>query len=62
MGPIKINNGGNYAHAQDSNAYNFCYSQNSAKLIGTFIGQFLNGNKIAPKKFKMAEITRMRNF
>ena len=46
MGPIKIHNGGNYAHAQDSNAYNFCYSQNSAKLIGTFIGQFLNGNKI----------------
>ena len=24
MGPIKIHNGGNYAHAQDSNAYNFC--------------------------------------
>ena len=23
MGPIKIHNGGNYAHAQDSNAYNF---------------------------------------
>ena len=22
MGPIKIHNGGNYAHAQDSNAYN----------------------------------------
>ena len=21
---IKIHNGGNYAHAQDSNAYNFC--------------------------------------
>ena len=21
MGPIKIHNGGNYAHAQDSNAY-----------------------------------------
>ena len=24
MGPIKNLNGGNYAHAQDSNAYNFC--------------------------------------
>ena len=24
MGPIKIHNGGNYGHAQDSNAYNFC--------------------------------------
>ena len=24
MGQIKIHNGGNYAHAQDSNAYNFC--------------------------------------
>ena len=22
--PIKIHNGGNYAHAQDSTAYNFC--------------------------------------
>ena len=26
MGPIKIHNGGNYAHAQDSNDYNFCSS------------------------------------
>ena len=24
MGPIKIHNGGNYVHTQDSNAYNFC--------------------------------------
>ena len=24
MGPIKIDNGGSYAHAQDSNACNFC--------------------------------------
>ena len=23
-GPIKMHNGGNYAHAQDYNAYNFC--------------------------------------
>ena len=25
MGSIKIHNGGNYAHAQDSDAYNFSY-------------------------------------
>ena len=25
MGSIKIHNGGNYAHAQDCNAYNFFY-------------------------------------
>ena len=24
MGPIKIHNGGKYAHAPDSDAYNFC--------------------------------------
>ena len=24
MGPIKIHDGRKYAHAQDSNAYNFC--------------------------------------
>ena len=24
MGPIKIHNGGNYAHGHDSDAYNFC--------------------------------------
>ena len=32
MEPIKIHNGGNYAHAQDSNAYNFCYNP-SHKLL-----------------------------
>ena len=48
MGPKKIHNGGNYAHAQDSNAYNFCYSKNSAKLIRTFIGLFLKGNSMGP--------------
>ena len=26
MGPIKIHNGGNYTHAQDSNIYNLCQS------------------------------------
>ena len=47
IGLIKIHNGGNYAHAQDSNSYNFCLSYNSAKLIRTIMGQFLKGNKIA---------------
>ena len=41
MGPIKIHDGGNYAHGQDSNAYN-----QSAKLIRTFIGQFVKGNSM----------------
>ena len=50
MGPIKIHRGGNYAHAQDSNAYNFCYSLNSAKLIRTFIGHFLKGNSMGSIK------------
>ena len=50
MVPIKIHNGGNYAHAQDLNAYNFCYSENSAKLIRTFIGQFFKGNSMGPIK------------
>ena len=31
-------------------------------VFRTIIGQFLKGNKIRHKKFKMAEITRMRNF
>ena len=26
MGLLKIHNGGNYAHAQDANAYNLCWS------------------------------------
>ena len=26
MAPIKIHNGASYAHAQNSNAYNFCLS------------------------------------
>ena len=34
-------------HAQLLNAYNFCLSSNSAKLIRTTIGQFLKGNKKA---------------
>ena len=35
---------------QDSNAYNFCYSYNSAKLIRRFIGQFLKGVTMRPIK------------
>ena len=50
MAQIKINNGGYYAHAQTSNAYNFCFSQNSTKVIRTFMGQYLKGNNMAPKK------------
>ena len=51
IGPKKIQNGGNYEHAQLLNAYNFCLSSNLAKLIRTIIGQFLKCNiKIAPKK------------
>ena len=47
---MKIHNGRNFAHAQDSNALNFCLRQNSAKLIRTFIGQFLKGNSMGPIK------------
>ena len=50
MGPIKIHNGGNYAHVQFLNAYNFCLRQNSAKLIRYFVGQFLKGNSMGPIK------------
>ena len=50
MGPIKIHNGGNYAHAQLLNAYNFSLRQNSVIRIRTFIGQFLKGNSMGPIK------------
>ena len=46
MGLLKIHNGGNNAHAQDSSAYNFCSSSNSTKLIRTFNRQFLKGNNM----------------
>ena len=52
MGPVKIHDDGKYAHAQDSNAYNFWQSQNSANLIRTFIGQFLKGNSMGPIKIQ----------
>ena len=45
MGRIKIHIGRNYAHSQDSNTYNFCYSENS-----TFSGQFLKGNSMGTIK------------
>ena len=47
MAQIKIHNGGYYAHAQTSNAYNFCFSWNSTKFIRTFMGQYLKGNNMA---------------
>ena len=50
MGPIKIQNGGNYAHAHHLNAYTFSLRQNSDKVIRTFIGQFLKGNNMGPIK------------
>ena len=50
MGPIKINNGGNYAHAHDSKAYNFCLELKFSKLIRPFIEQFLKGNSMGPIK------------
>ena len=61
MTHIKIHNGGYYAYAQTSNAYNFCLSWNSTKFIRTFMGQYLKGNNMAPKKIIMA-VMRMRKF
>ena len=46
MGLLKIYNGGNYAHAQDSSVYNFCWSSNSTEFIRTFIRQFFKGNNM----------------
>ena len=43
-----MQNGGNYAHAQLLNTYNYCLSKNSAKLIRMINGQFIKGNKLAP--------------
>ena len=50
MAQIKIHNGRCYAHAQTSNAYNFCLSLNSTKFIRMFMGQYLKGNNVAPKE------------
>ena len=47
MAQIKNQNGGCYAHAQTSNACNFCLSQNSSKFIRMFMGQYLKGNIMA---------------
>ena len=39
-----------HVHAQTSNAYNFCLSQNSTKFIRTFMGQYLKGNNMTQIK------------
>ena len=52
MGPIKIQNGGNYVHAHHLNAYNSYLRQNSAKLLRTLIRQFLKGNSMGPIKIR----------
>ena len=59
MAQIKNYNGGCCAHAQSSNAYNFCLSYNSTKFIRMFMGQYLKGNKMAPIKCIMADVMRM---
>ena len=46
MGLLKIYNGGNYAHAQISRIYNFCWSSNSTKLIRLFIRHSLKSNNM----------------
>ena len=40
---IKIHNGGYYAHAQTSNAYNFCLSWNSNKFYKNVHGIVFKG-------------------
>ena len=52
MAQIKIHNGRYYAHAQTSNAYNFCLSGNSTKFIRTSMGQYLKGNNMAGIKIR----------
>ena len=47
MAQINIHNGGYYAHAQASNAYNFCLSWNSTKFIRTFMWEYLKVNNMA---------------
>ena len=50
MARIKNHNGGYYAHAQTSNAYDFCLSRNSIKFTRMFIVQYLKGNNMAQIK------------
>ena len=50
MAPINFDNGACYAHAQTSDAYNFCLSSNSTKFIRTFMGQYLKGKDMAQIK------------
>ena len=46
MGPIKIHNGGNYAHVQDSNAYKLLLELKFSYIIG----QFFKRNSMGPIK------------
>ena len=55
MSLLKIHNGDNYAHAQTSNADNFCSSYNSTKFIRTFNRQFLKGNNMGLFKIHKGE-------
>ena len=68
MEQIKIHSGGYYAHAQTSNAYNFCLSWNSTKFIRTLMGQYLKGNNMAQIKihngrcYEYAQTSNAYNF
>ena len=55
MGSFKIRNGRNYAHEQDSNIDNFCWSENLTKLIRKFI-TLLKGNNIESLKIHNGRI------
>ena len=68
MGLLKIYNSGNYAHAQDSNAYNFCWSSKTTKLTRTFISQLLRGYNMGLLKiynsgnYAHAQVSGVYNF
>ena len=50
MRPIKIHNGGNYVHAQDSMLITSVRVEIQLNLSKTFIGQYLKGNSMGPIK------------
>ena len=50
MEAINIHIGGNYAHGQHSDAFNFSRVKIQLILQGTFIGQFLKGSNMGPIK------------
>ena len=60
MALIQIHNGGYYAHAQTSNAYNVYSSWNSTKFTRTFMGQYLEGYNMAPIQGIMPHVMHMR--